>query len=147
MAAPILAAIVVLASVAKGVRKKYAQRRNSQDTAKTAAPTKTQGHLSAVLSGVVTANGLLHLLHGVFDNRDLPAPFAAVLGGGLVCDISSISWGLFNLAIALILIQRYRKTKTLGAWQFALLFMLGLVGTGFLLRVLFLASYFRTHSL
>ena len=145
MFASVLASLMVLAFVANNIRKHSVRKRSGQDKSERVSVSKAEGCVSAVLSGTVAANGLFHFLHGVLDYRDFPAPFAEVLGRGLTSDVSNIIWGLFNLILAAILVQRHRNTEALGRVQFALFFLLGLVGVSLLLRFVLLASYFATH--
>lgn len=120
-------------------------RRRDPSKSRTVSQTKAESYVSAVLSGGVSANGVFHFLHGILNYRDFPAPFGAMLGGGLVNDISNIIWGLFCLSMALILIQRHQKLKVLATWQFALLFLFGFTGISLLLYYVFLPDYFATH--
>jgi len=69
--------------------------------------TSVAWHLAVAyfLGGALVANTIPHLIAGV-SGRPLPSPFASPPFKGLSSPIVNVAWGLFNLAIAYLLLLR-----------------------------------------
>ncbi len=88
-------------------------------------------YVAYFFGGAFLANTLPHLINGVSGNA-FQSPFASPPGVGLSSSIVNVLWGLFNLAIAYLLLCRVgsfdlRKTKhalALGAGMLVMSLML-----------------------
>jgi hypothetical protein len=62
-------------------------------------------YLAYFFGGAFLANTLPHLVNGI-SGRPFQSPFAKPPGQGLSSSVVNVLWGLFNLAVAYILILR-----------------------------------------
>lgn len=134
----VLATFAVIAFLVTNIKKYHGGKITSA-----VAMSKQQGMKSALAAGIVTANGLMHFIHGIFGYVDFPAPFAKMFGHGLPADIANVLWGLFNLMAAILLVIRCRKS--LPKWQLILLILTAAFLMFLLLRFVLLKGYFNTH--
>ena len=97
-------------------------------------------YLSYFFGGAFLANALPHLMNGV-SGRSFQSPFAKPPGKGLSSPTVNVLWGLFNLAIAYLLVMRVGVFSLHDAGQVVAL------GAGMLLMSVVLArSFGRFHS-
>jgi hypothetical protein len=97
-------------------------------------------YLSYFFGGAFLANALPHLMNGV-SGRSFQSPFAKPPGEGLSSPTVNVLWGLFNLAIAYVLVVRVGDFSLHDLWQVVAL------GAGMLLISVFSAHAFgRFHS-
>jgi hypothetical protein len=90
--------------------------------------------------GLFLANALPHWISGL-TGRPFQSPFARPRGVGLSSSTVNVLWGLFNLAVAWLLIAR------VGAFDIRSPEHVGAVGAGALLISLFAARHFgRFHG-
>ena len=90
--------------------------------------------------GVFLANAIPHVVSGLM-GRPFQSPFAKPRGVGLSSSTVNVLWGLFNLAVAWLLIAR------VGAFDIRSPEHVAAVGLGMLLISLFAARHFgRFHG-
>ena len=107
MFASFLAIIAVIGFIVRNLLK-YQNTKNESNTGELSGP-KEYRYIYTFIAGVLTANGFFHFVHGILGFGEFPAPFAKLLGRGIPSDISNIVWGLFNFAIVVLLIKRYKN--------------------------------------
>jgi hypothetical protein len=96
--------------------------------------------VSYFFGGAFLANSLPHLINGV-SGRAFQSPFAKPPGEGLSSSTVNVLWGIFNLAIAYLLIVRVGSFSLHNTWQMLT------VGAGILLMSVMLARAFgRFHG-
>jgi len=97
-------------------------------------------YVSYFLGGAFLSNGIPHFVSGVM-GRPFQSPFAKPSGQGLSSSTVNVLWGVFNLAIAYVLLCRvgdFRSTSTADV---------AVSGLGFLLMGLVSARLFgRFHG-
>jgi hypothetical protein len=97
-------------------------------------------YLAYFLGGAFFANTLPHLVNGI-SGRPFQSPFAKPPGQGLSSSVINVLWGLFNLAIAYVLILR------VGSFNIHSTAHVAAVGAGMLVMSLMLARTFgRFHG-
>lgn len=97
-------------------------------------------YLSYFFGGAFLANALPHLMNGI-SGRSFQSPFAKPPGKGLSSPTVNVLWGLFNLAIAYVLVLRVGSFSPYNVVQVATL------GAGMLLMSVMCAiSFGRFHS-
>jgi hypothetical protein len=97
-------------------------------------------YLSYFFGGAFLANSLPHLMNGV-SGRSFQSPFAKPPGEGLSSPTVNVLWGLFNLAVAYLLVIRVGEFSLHDTIQVATL------GAGALVMSVMLAiSFGRFHS-
>jgi hypothetical protein len=97
-------------------------------------------YLSYFFGGAFLANSLPHLLNGI-SGRSFQSPFAKPPGKGLSSPTVNVLWGLFNLAVAYLLVVRVGSFCLHHVWQVVAL------GAGMLLMSVLLArSFGRFHG-
>lgn len=97
-------------------------------------------YLSYFFGGAFLANSLPHLMNGI-SGRSFQSPFAKPPGEGLSSPTVNVFWGLFNLAIAYVLVVRVGDFRLHDVWQVVAL------GAGALVMSVMLAiSFGRFHS-
>ena len=97
-------------------------------------------YLSYFFGGAFLANSLPHLMNGV-SGRSFQSPFAKPPGEGLSSPAVNVLWGLFNLAVAYLLVIRVGDFNLHDSVQVAAL------GAGMLLMSVMLAiSFGRFHG-
>jgi hypothetical protein len=97
-------------------------------------------YLAYFFGGAFFANTFPHLINGV-SGRPFQSPFAKPPGEGLSSSTVNVLWGLFNLAVAYVLILRVGKFNIHSTAQIAT------VGAGALVMSLMLARAFgRFHG-
>jgi hypothetical protein len=97
-------------------------------------------YVAYFFGGAFFANTLPHLINGVSD-RPFQSPFAKPPGQGLSSSVVNVLWGLFNLAVAYVLILR------VGAFNIHSTADVLAVGAGMLAMSLMLARTFgRFHG-
>lgn len=92
-------------------------------------------YLAYFFGGAFLANTLPHLVNGVSGNA-FQSPFASPPGVGLSSSIVNVLWGLFNLAIAYLLICR------VGSFDLRKTQHVLVLGSGILIMSLMLAHTF-----
>jgi hypothetical protein len=92
-------------------------------------------YLAWFFGGAFLANTLPHLSNGI-SGRAFPTPFAKPPGRGLSSPTVNVLWGLFNLAVAYLLIVRVGSFSLLDLWDVLAL------GAGILWMSLMLARAF-----
>jgi hypothetical protein len=97
-------------------------------------------HIAYFFGGTFLANAVPHFVNGVSGNA-FQSPFASPPGQGLSSAPINVLWGLFNLAVAYLLICRvgnFNLRKTTHVLE---------LGAGFLINSLLLAySFGRFHG-
>jgi len=97
-------------------------------------------YLSYFFGGAFLANALPHLMNGI-SGRSFQSPFAKPPGKGLSSPTVNVLWGMFNLAIAYVLVVRVGSFSPYNVVQVAAL------GAGMLLMSVMCAILFgRFHS-
>lgn len=97
-------------------------------------------YLSYFFGGAFLANSLPHLMNGV-SGRSFQSPFAKPPGQGLSSPTVNVLWGLFNLAVAYVLVIRVGEFNLHNTIQVAT------VGAGALvMSVMAAISFGRFHS-
>jgi hypothetical protein len=97
-------------------------------------------YLSYFFGGAFLANALPHLMNGV-SGRSFQSPFAKPPGEGLSSPTVNVLWGLFNLAVAYVLVIRVGEFTLHNTIQVATL------GGGVLvMSVMAAISFGRFHS-
>jgi hypothetical protein len=97
-------------------------------------------YLAYFFGGAFLSNTLPHLINGV-SGRPFQSPFAKPPGEGLSSSTVNVLWGLFNLAVAYVLILRVGKFDIHSTTHVAV------VGAGMLVMSLMLANTFgRFHG-
>lgn len=97
-------------------------------------------HLSYFFGGVFLTNAIPHFVSGLM-GRAFQSPFAKPPGQGLSSSTMNVVWGLFNLAIAYVLLCHVGNYDV-RAWD-----EVGATGLGALLIALMLARQFgRFHG-
>ncbi len=91
--------------------------------------------ISYFFGGVFLANTMPHLVNGI-SGSPFQSPFASPPGEGLSSAIVNVLWGLFNLAIAYLLLVR------VGLFELRRPAHIVPFGVGFSLMALQLASHF-----
>ena len=96
--------------------------------------------VSYVFGGAVLANAVPHLVSGLM-GRPFQSPFAKPPGEGLSSSTVNVAWGVFNLAIAYVLIAR------VGTFDLRDTSHVAALGAGILLMGVVLARLFgRFHG-
>jgi hypothetical protein len=104
------------------------------------APMRWFHYLAYFFGGAFLANTLPHLGNGVSGNA-FQSPFASPPGVGLSSSMVNVLWGLFNLAVAYLLICRVGDFNLRNTRQMLVL------GAGMLVMSLMLAHTFgRLHG-
>ena len=97
-------------------------------------------YLSYFFGGAFLANSLPHLMNGI-SGRSFQSPFAKPPGKGLSSPTVNVLWGLFNFAVAYVLVVRVGDFRLHDVVQVAAL------GAGTLLMSVMCAiSFGRFHS-
>ncbi len=97
-------------------------------------------YLSYFFGGAFLANSLPHLINGI-SGRAFQSPFAKPPGKGLSSSTVNVLWGIFNLAVAYVLVLRVGSFSLHDTWQAVIL------GAGVLLMSVMLARAFgRFHG-
>jgi hypothetical protein len=97
-------------------------------------------YVSYFFGGAFLANALPHIGNGI-SGRPFQSPFAKPPGEGLSSSTVNVLWGLFNLAVAYLLICRVGSFSLLNTGQVLTL------GAGMLVMALMLARAFgRFHG-
>jgi hypothetical protein len=97
-------------------------------------------YVSYFFGGAFLANALPHIGNGI-SGRPFQSPFAKPPGEGLSSSTVNVLWGLFNLAVAYLLICRVGSFSLLNTGQALTL------GAGMLVMALMLARAFgRFHG-
>jgi hypothetical protein len=97
-------------------------------------------YVSFFFGGAFLANALPHIGNGI-SGRPFQSPFAKPPGEGLSSSTVNVLWGLFNLAVAYLLICRVGSFSLLNTGQVLTL------GAGMLVMALMLARAFgRFHG-
>jgi hypothetical protein len=97
-------------------------------------------YVSYFVGGTFLANTLPHLINGISGNS-FQSPFASPPGQGLSSATVNVLWGLFNLAVAYVLIYR------VGSFDLRNTRHVLVLGAGILLMSLMLARAFgRFHG-
>jgi hypothetical protein len=97
-------------------------------------------YLSYFFGGAFLANALPHLMNGI-SGRSFQSPFAKPPGKGLSSPTVNVLWGMFNLAIAYVLVVRVGDFSLHSTAQVAML------GAGALvMSVMCAISFGRFHS-
>jgi hypothetical protein len=97
-------------------------------------------YVSYFFGGAFLANTIPHLVNGV-SGRPFQSPFAKPPGKGLSSSTVNVLWGLFNLAVAYLLIYRVGAFSLLNTCHVLTL------GAGMLLMSVMLARTFgRLHG-
>jgi len=91
--------------------------------------------VSYFFGGAFLANTLPHLLNGVSGNA-FQSPFASPPGVGLSSATVNVWWGLFNLAVAYLLVCR------VGRFELRRTLHVVVLGAGFIIMSLMLAHTF-----
>ncbi len=73
-------------------------------------------YLAWFFGGAFLANTLPHLTNGI-SGRAFHSPFAKPPGKGLSSPTVNVLWGLFNLAVAYVLIVRVGRFSLLDLWN------------------------------
>lgn len=92
-------------------------------------------YVSYFFGGVFLANALPHLLGGMMGNA-FPSPFSTPPGKGLSSSTVNVLWGMFNLAVAYLLLLR------VGRFELRRIGNAAVMGLGMSLISLQLASHF-----
>jgi hypothetical protein len=96
--------------------------------------------ISCFFGGAFLANAIPHVVSGM-TGRPFQSPFAKPSGQGLSSSTVNVVWGVFNLAVAYVLICR------VGDFTLSSIADAAAVGLGFLLLGLLLARHFgRFHG-
>jgi hypothetical protein len=85
--------------------------------------------------GAFLANTIPHLLNGI-SGHPFQSPFASPPGKHLSSSTINVLWGMFNLAVAYVLLARVGRFDPRKTWHAAIL------GLGALLMALMLARHF-----
>jgi hypothetical protein len=97
-------------------------------------------YVSYFFGGAFLANTLPHLINGI-SGRPFQSPFSKPPGQGLSSSTVNVLWGIFNLAIAYLLVCRIGSFNLLNTCHVVTL------GAGMLLMSLMLArSFGRFHG-
>jgi hypothetical protein len=97
-------------------------------------------YVSYFFGGAFLANSIPHLVNGI-SGRPFQSPFAKPPGQGLSSSTVNVLWGLFNLAIAYLLVYRVGSFNLLNTCHVVTL------GAGILLMSVMLARTFgRFHG-
>ena len=97
-------------------------------------------YVSYFFGGAFLANALPHIGNGI-SGRPFQSPFAKPPGEGLSSSTVNVLWGLFNLAVAYLLICRVGRFSLLNTGQVLTL------GAGMLVMAVMLARAFgRFHG-
>ena len=97
-------------------------------------------YLAYFFGGAFLANTVPHLTNGI-SGRPFPSPFAKPPGRGLSSSTVNVRWGLFNLAVAYVLICRVGSFSLLDTTQVLAL------GAGIALLSVMMARHFgRFHG-
>jgi hypothetical protein len=97
-------------------------------------------YLAYFFGGAFFSNTLPHLINGV-SGRPFQSPFAKPPGQGLSSSVVNVLWGIFNLAVAYVLILR------VGTFDIHSTAHVAAVGAGMLVMSLMLARTFgRFHG-
>jgi hypothetical protein len=97
-------------------------------------------YLAYFLGGAFLANALPHLTNGV-SGRPFQSPFAKPPGEGLSSSAVNVLWGLFNLAVAWLLICRIGSFSLLDTGQ-----MLALAAGISLMSLMAARTFGRFHG-
>jgi hypothetical protein len=73
-------------------------------------------YVSYFFGGVFLANTLPHLINGI-SGRKFQSPFASPPGVGLSSSTVNVVWGMFNLAVAWLLVCRVGSFSLQNPWQ------------------------------
>lgn len=97
-------------------------------------------YVSYFFGGAFLANTLPHLVNGI-SGRKFQSPFAKPPGQGLSSSTVNVVWGIFNLAVAWVLIFR------VGSFNIQSINQVLPVGTGMLIMSVLMARQFgRFHG-
>jgi hypothetical protein len=97
-------------------------------------------YLAYFFGGAFLSNTLPHFINGV-SGRPFQSPFAKPPGQGLSSSVVNVLWGLFNLAVAYVLILR------VGSFDIHSTAQVAAIGAGMLVMSLMLARAFgRFHG-
>jgi hypothetical protein len=98
--------------------------------------TETRWHhyISYFFSGAFLANAIPHLVDGI-SGHPFQSPFASPPGKGLSSSTVNVLWGMFNLAVAYVLVARVGRFDLKRTWHVVVL------GLGTLLTALMLARH------
>jgi hypothetical protein len=97
-------------------------------------------YVSYFFGGAFAANFIPHFVNGV-SGAPFQSPFASPPGEGLSSSTINVAWGLFNLAVAYLLLVR------VGTFEIRRWGHVGLFAAGFILMSLMLARAFgRFHG-
>jgi hypothetical protein len=92
-------------------------------------------YISYFFGGVFLANALPHLGNGI-SGHPFQSPFASPPGVGLSSSVVNVAWGLFNLAVAYLLVCR------VGSFDLRKTLHVLALGAGIVIMSLNLAHYF-----
>jgi hypothetical protein len=97
-------------------------------------------YVAYFFGGIFLANALPHLGNGI-SGHAFQSPFASPPGVGLSSSVVNVVWGLFNLAVAYLLVCR------VGSFDLRKTAHVLVLGAGILIMSLNLAHYFgRLHG-
>ncbi len=98
-------------------------------------PTRWYHLIAYFVGGAFLANAIPHLVNGISGNP-FQSPFANPPGKGLSSSTVNVLWGLFNLAVAYVLLARVGRFDLRRTWHVLVL------AVGLLLMALMLARHF-----
>ena len=98
-------------------------------------PTRWYHLIAYFVGGAFLANAIPHLVNGISGNP-FHSPFASPPGKGLSSSTVNVLWGLFNLAVAYVLLARVGRFDLERTWHALVL------AVGVLLMALMLARHF-----
>ena len=97
--------------------------------------TRWYHYIAYFFGGVFLANTIPHLVNGM-SGSPFQSPFATPPGKGLSSATVNVLWGMFNLAVAYVLVAR------VGRFELRSILHVLVLGIGALLMALMLASHF-----
>jgi hypothetical protein len=97
--------------------------------------TRWYHYIAYFVGGAFLANTIPHLMNGI-SGQPFQSPFATPPGKGLSSSTVNVLWGMFNLAVAYLLVARVGRFDLRRTWHVVVL------GLGALLTALMLARHF-----
>jgi hypothetical protein len=99
------------------------------------AETRWYHYIAYFFGGAFLANTIPHLVNGM-SGSPFQTPFASPPGKGLSSSSLNVLWGMFNLAVAYVLVARVGRFEPRNTWHVLVLWL------GALLVALRLAGHF-----